>query len=272
MANIVIIEDTPANLELMSYLLGAFSHNIFTAADGDEGLALVRRIRPDLIICDVHLPKADGYEVAKALKADAALASVPLLAVTALAMVGDREKGMAAGFDGYLYKPIEPETFVADVERFLNADYHGISPLRQLLPEISSAGLHRRKCGKILVVDDSLFNRELSRDMLEPMGYEVWLAESADMAYALACQSMPDLILSDLHMPGKDGFALFRQLKENFNLSVIPFVIFSASTIENGDREIAESLGAVSFLMRPIEPAAFLDEIEEILAQRQRSV
>ena len=272
MANIVIIEDTPANLELMLYLLEAYSHNILTATDGDDGLALVRRTRPDLIICDVHLPKADGYEVARALKADATLASIPLLAVTALAMVGDREKGMAAGFDGYLYKPIEPETFVADVERFLKVDYHGISPTRQLLPETPGAGQYRRQRGKILVVDDSLFNRELSRDMLEPMGYEVWLTESADEAYAIACQSMPDLILSDLHMPGKDGFSLFRRLKENFDLSVIPFVIFSASTIGNSDREIADGFGAVRFLMRPIEPTVFLDEIEEILAQRQKPI
>lgn len=120
MAHIVVIEDNPTNLDLICYLLRAYGHSVETAGDGDEGLALVRRTLPDLIVCDVHLPKLDGYEVARQIKSDPRLRLIPLVAVTALAMVGDREKGLAAGFDGYLYKPIEPQTFVADVVRHLH--------------------------------------------------------------------------------------------------------------------------------------------------------
>jgi len=225
MANIVIIEDTPANLELMSYLLEAFGHTVMTATDGGDGLNLVQRTRPALIICDVHLPKVDGYEVARTLKGDASFASIPLLAVTALAMVGDREKGMAAGFDGYLYKPIEPETFVADVERFLGADLRGQSPSQQPSGNTSTIDARAVKHGRILVVDDSPVNRELLRDMLEPLGYEVWLAGSVEDAYAMVCHCQPDLILSDLHMPNEDGFSFFRRLRSDANLTAIPFVI-----------------------------------------------
>jgi CheY-like chemotaxis protein len=74
---------------------------------------------PDLILCDVHLPKLDGVGVAAMLKGDARLRHIPLLAVTALAMAGDRERLLAAGFDGYIAKPIEPEQFVAELEPFL---------------------------------------------------------------------------------------------------------------------------------------------------------
>jgi two-component system cell cycle response regulator len=269
MANIVIIEDTPANLELMSYLLEAFGHSVLTATDGDEGLELVRRTLPELIICDVHLPKVDGYEVAKTLKSDPKLAVIPLLAVTALAMVGDREKGMTAGFDGYLYKPIEPQTFVADVDRFLNADRRGVSPFSQPHQSEARSNENLIRRGKILVVDDSLVNRELSRDMLEPLGYEVWLTDSVEQAYTLACSCKPDLILSDLHMPDEDGFSLFRRLKSNAELASVPFIIFSASTRGDADRDTAMELGGIRFFVRPIEPLVLLEEIARILAEKQ---
>src|SRR5262249_20198003 len=120
-ARILIIEDNPTNLDLMTYLLGAFQYTPLTAQDGEEGIEVARQEVPDLIICDVQLPKMDGYEVARWLKHHPQLHKVPLVAVTALAMVGDRDKLLAAGFDGYIAKPITPETFVQEVEYFLQS-------------------------------------------------------------------------------------------------------------------------------------------------------
>ncbi len=116
---ILVIEDNPQNLELMTYLLQAFGYTTRTAVNGEEGVEVVRRERVDLIVCDVHLPKMDGYEVAHELKRDPMLRKIPLVAVTALAMPGDREKVLAAGFDGYIDKPIQPEIFVKQVESFM---------------------------------------------------------------------------------------------------------------------------------------------------------
>src|SRR5207245_2958993 len=90
--------------------------------DGEKGLEMANRERPDLIVCDVHLPTLDGYQVAARLKGDPGFRHVPLVAVTAMAMVGDRDKVLAAGFDGYIAKPIVPETFVSEIERFLPAN------------------------------------------------------------------------------------------------------------------------------------------------------
>src|SRR5262245_9928300 len=101
-ARVLIIEDNAGNLELMTYLLSAFGHTIIGAEDGDAGLKAARQDPPDLIICDVQLPGMDGYEVARWLKSDSQLRTIPLVAVTALAMVGDRDRVLAAGFDGYL--------------------------------------------------------------------------------------------------------------------------------------------------------------------------
>src|SRR6185369_15838596 len=106
MAHILVIEDNPANMQLMVYLLNAFGHTPVEAIDGEAGLAEAHRQTPELILCDLQLPGMDGYEVVRQLRADPGLAAIPLVAVTAYAMVGDRDKVLAAGFNGYISKPI----------------------------------------------------------------------------------------------------------------------------------------------------------------------
>ena len=112
----------------MTYLLRAFGYTPHAAADGEAGLEAARGEPFDLIVCDIQLPVMDGYEVARRLKADPALRTVPLVAVTALAMVGDRDKVLAAGFDGYIAKPIDPETFVRQIEAYLRPEKRKTAP------------------------------------------------------------------------------------------------------------------------------------------------
>jgi two-component system, cell cycle response regulator DivK len=120
-ARILIIEDNKANLELAEYLLKASGYATLAARDGEEGVRAARKERPDLIICDLQMPIMDGYEVVRELKKDPQLRSIPVLAVTALSMPGDRNNVLSAGFDGYLSKPVDPETFARTVEDFLPA-------------------------------------------------------------------------------------------------------------------------------------------------------
>jgi CheY-like chemotaxis protein len=122
MARILIIEDNPENMQLMIYLLTAFGHTVSETTLGEKGLMIAKAEAPDLILCDLHIPGMDGYEVAKRLKLDPKLATIPLVAVTAYAMVGDREKVLAAGFNGYIPKPINPEMFVGEIEMFLSSE------------------------------------------------------------------------------------------------------------------------------------------------------
>jgi two-component system cell cycle response regulator len=106
-------------MDLMVYLLSAFGYEVVTARDGRQGMETVQQKPVDLIICDLEMPEANGYEVAAKLKARPETRKIPLIAVTAYAMVGDRDKVLQAGFDGYLTKPIYPETFVTQIEAFL---------------------------------------------------------------------------------------------------------------------------------------------------------
>jgi CheY-like chemotaxis protein len=119
-ARVLCIEDNLPSLELMVYLLSAFGHTPLEARNGVDGLETIRSERPDLVLCDIDLPRLDGYALAGRAKADPEIRGIPLVAVTALAMVGDRECALRAGFDGYMAKPIEPETFVQEIERFLS--------------------------------------------------------------------------------------------------------------------------------------------------------
>jgi CheY-like chemotaxis protein len=119
--NILLIDDNPTNVEMMSYLLSAFGYSVQGAHSGAQGLDMAHRAPLDLIICDVLMPVIDGYEVARQLGADPVLSAIPLVAVTALAMVDDRCKIIDSGFDGYIAKPIDPETFVSEVATFLRA-------------------------------------------------------------------------------------------------------------------------------------------------------
>ena len=138
MARILVVEDDSANLELITYLLEAFGHLAVPARDGETGLAAARREAPDLIACDMRMPRMDGYEMARCLKADPKLRAIPLVAVTAFAMVGDRDKVLGAGFDGYIAKPIAPETFVEELNAFLRLDLRA-APLQTASPETPTA-------------------------------------------------------------------------------------------------------------------------------------
>lgn len=121
MPSILVIEDNADNRELMTYVLGAFGHEVTTAEDGEQALDLLETTRFDLVVCDVHLPRVDGYEVVERVKAREELAGMPVIAVTALAMVGDRDRLLAAGFDAYIAKPIDPQDFVREIERIMSS-------------------------------------------------------------------------------------------------------------------------------------------------------
>ncbi len=118
-ARILLIEDNPQNRYLATFLLEKRGHTVLQAATGFQGLAMAASARPDLILLDIQLPGMDGHSVARALKADPRCSRIPIIAVTSYAMVGDREKCLEAGAEGYLEKPIDAKSFVTQIERYL---------------------------------------------------------------------------------------------------------------------------------------------------------
>lgn len=274
-ARILIIEDNPVNMELMSYLLSAFHYEVITAEDGEEGTDLIEREKPDLILCDIHLPGIDGYEVARRLKNHPmpAFRNIPLLAVTALAMAGDREKVGAAGFDGYIPKPIVPETFVQQIEAYLPQALRIAPPPTEGAPaKRQEAGPNRgsrvlRKHALLLVVDDREIELRLMHSVFDPSGFEVMTATNIDDALTFARRVPPDMIVCDVKMPEGSGYDLAEAVKADPQLRRIPVILITSVALAASDERRGMECGAVRYLTRPIEPQTLLSEIETCLEE-----
>jgi two-component system cell cycle response regulator DivK len=113
---VLVIEDNEQNMYLVSFILEKHGYRVIQARDGETGIKLAGQHKPDLILLDIQLPVMDGHAVARTLKKDPELDAIPIIAVTSFAMVGDREKVLETGCEGYIEKPINPDTFMTQVE------------------------------------------------------------------------------------------------------------------------------------------------------------
>lgn len=117
--SVLIIEDNEQNMYLFTYLLEKNGYETFQAENGLTGIELAKQHLPDLILLDIQLPDMNGYQIAQELKSTQATREIPVIAVTSYAMVGDKERTIEAGCTGYIEKPINPDTFMSEIERFL---------------------------------------------------------------------------------------------------------------------------------------------------------
>ncbi|MES2319463.1 MAG: EAL domain-containing protein [Pseudomonadota bacterium] len=257
-ARILIIEDNPTNMELMVYLLTAFGYTPLMAIDGVEGVQAARERSPDLIICDIHLPKLDGYGVVAALKKDAQLRHIPVLAVTALAMVGDRERLLAAGFDGYLGKPIEPDTFVAELEAYL-------PPAAVVAAAAEPASEPAPRRATILIVDDHVLNREFLMTLLGYGGHRLVEAANGIEGLKMVHSERPDLVISDILMPNMDGYEFVTRLHADPETADLPVIFYTANYREREAISMAESCGVRWVLPKPSDPDVILRTVHEAL-------
>ncbi len=251
MARILIVEDSPDIRVLIRMLLEPAGHQILTAADGREGVETTRREKPDLVLMDLSLPVLSGWEATRQIKGDPATSSITVLAVTAHAMQGDRDRAMAAGCDGFLSKPIDEETFASEVASWLGRRERAGSPHSGA----ASAGVADEEAGpsgRILVVDDQPEVAQILRDDLLVDGHEVVTASSLEEASSFFTdESQFDLAIVDV-MLGKDsGYELTGELIAR-SAEYLPVLLVTAGTI---DRERGYAAGADDFIGKPIESA-----------------
>lgn len=119
MKRVLVVEDNETNLYLIRFILKKNGFEVIEARKGVEGVKLAATEKPDLIMMDIQLPDINGLEVTKKIRASDAGSEVPIIALTSYALAGDREKALAAGCKGYIEKPINPETFMAEVKKYL---------------------------------------------------------------------------------------------------------------------------------------------------------
>ena len=118
MKRILVIEDNETNMYLIGFVLKKNGHEVIEARSGEEGVELAIKEKPDLILMDIQLPGIDGLEATRRIRESEADKKVPIIALTSYAMTGDKEKAIKAGCTGYIEKPINPNTFISEIEKF----------------------------------------------------------------------------------------------------------------------------------------------------------
>jgi two-component system cell cycle response regulator len=237
-APILIVEDNPVNSKLFRVVLEKAGFHVLVAKDADAALGALADFSPRLILMDVQLPQVDGFELTRRLKADARYRHIPIVALTAYVMKGDRERALEAGCEGYIAKPIDTRTFVDSVRRYLYSKPAAVT---------TAANTGGRL---ILVVDDDHTQRRLLEIHLTQLGFEVVPARDGAEAIDRILARQPDVVVSDILMPRLDGFRLVQFIRHESSLSSLPIVLMTSGAIRPSDQELARNLGANSIVAR----------------------
>lgn len=252
---VLAVDDNRANLDLMLYLLKAFGYEADGFSSSPGALQRLQAESYDLALIDILMPDIDGFDFARQVRENERLRELPLIAITALAMVGDRERIMGAGFDGYIPKPIEPEKFISQIEHFYKQAR-------------SHQHVQATPGPLVMVVDDIEVNRQVIRGALVHFGYRILEASNGADAFKMLDGERPALILCDVHMPSGDGFSLVENVKRDESLRDIPFIFISSTAWQTRDRRRAMELGANKFILRPIDPQKLLEEVRAATGER----
>jgi CheY-like chemotaxis protein len=249
MARILIVEDSPDIRTLIEMLLAGAGHQVEAAGDGRAGVELARQKGPDLILMDLSLPRLSGWEATREIKADPSTASIPVLAVTAHAMQWDRDRAFAAGCDGFISKPIDEETFLAQIEDHLKR----AGALPPTAPRTSAVERQAEPApGRILVVDDQPEVTALMEADLKTDGHEVVVAGTFREAREIFAEEKPfDLAIIDVMLGAESGYDLASELIARA-AEYLPVLLVTAGSL---DRERAFAAGADDFIGKPIESA-----------------
>ena len=244
-AVVLLVEDDEQSIDLFSTLLEKDGYRVVVARDGEEGLEAARRVRPAAILLDILLPKIDGWEFLKRIKADPELEGTEVIVVSAL---DERGQGLTLGAVDYLVKPVDHEGLLQALRRAV------------ALPSKAS----------VLVIDDDPTALELATTILEPAGFRVLTAQSGGDGLTLARTHRPDVIILDLVMPEPDGFSVLEQLSDERTTVDIPVLIVTAKPLTLDDKKRLNGRIAALAQKTEFDRAGLLALVGKCLSRRGR--
>ena len=243
MPKILLVEDNEMNRDMLSRRLQRRGYSVVIAQDGEQGLSLASSESPDLILMDISLPVMDGWQVTRLLKSNVNTCHIPVIALTAHAMVSDRQKAFETGCDDYDTKPVEISRLSEKIEN--------------LLVE-----------ARLLIVDDNEMNRDMLARRLARKGYDIRVTESARDLLERVKQDAIDLLLLDIEMPEISGLDALKTLRERYSSIELPIIMVTAKD-QSDDVVRALDLGANDYVTKPIDFPVALARIGTQLSHKR---
>jgi len=260
-ARILVVDDTPLNVKLLCAKLAKDYYVVSTAENGVEALEKVAKEKPDIILLDVMMPEMDGFETCRRLKSDHATAHIPVVMITALSDVSDRVRGLAAGADDFLGKPINDVALMARIRSLLRLkvimDEWRLreATAMQLSPEPFEGNqtdpLNVRD-SRVIIIDDDKEDANFIREALLPISAHVAQVGSLQEAENLLAEENYDLIYASLDMHEDDGLGLCARLRTNPATRHVPILLL-ANPDEIDRVAKGLDLGANDYLVRPFD-------------------
>src|SRR5258707_6788093 len=224
---ILVVEDNPITRKMMRFALESEGFRVAEAGDGRAALTFAGDHPPDLVLQDYVLPDMDGLQLIEGLRRLPGMSSTPIIVVTGMVSQLEALRGHGLPNTTFLPKPIEPSRLLEVVRAHLAA----AAPAR-------TAGR------RILIVDDEALNLRLASLRLRDHGFEVETAAGGNAALEKARGWRPDAILSDVLIPGIDGFLLCKAVRRDTSLAHIPVVLLSSAYVDDADQSLARDMGA----------------------------
>ena len=253
MTKVLYVEDNEDNIYMLKNRLGRKGFTVLIATDGAQGVAMAASEQPELILMDLSLPVLDGWEATRQIKAAEKTRHIPVIALSAHAMTGDREKALAAGCDDFDTKPIELDRLIKKMQ--------SVRAKRQVVMTNSNAAL--------LVVDDNEDNRYTLTRRLNREGYQnLTTAKNGREALERMTAQPFDLVLLDVMMPDMNGYEVLEHVKANASLRDVPIIMISAlDEIDSVIRCI--ELGAEDYLNKPFNPVLLRARVGALLEKKR---
>lgn len=249
-------------------------YQVLVASDGEEGIALAKAKKPDLILLDLVLPKMDGYKVLQKLRTDQGTRGIKIYILSNLGQNGEINKGFEDGADGYMVKAnLTPSQLVENVEKIFDGQSVGVKRrVVALTPaEKAKKEVIRDNGVSILLIEDEEAIIEMYKLRLAKGGFRVEIAKNGAWGIKRAKEKKFDVIIMDMVMPAMNGYRAIKELKTDAKTKDVPIIVLSNSA-QDKDVERAREFGAACYLLKSgITPARLVKEIEKAVKTKNEN-
>lgn len=274
---ILIVDDEPLNTKLLAAQIPRDQYSVICTHSGQEAIEKAEEILPELILLDIMMPQMDGYEATRQLKAKASTSRIPIILITALQGTEDKIKGLEAGAEDFLSKPVNTVELLARINSMLRLKRYGEQLANRMQSEeqiiggrTNSSQLEAREnCeGNILLVEDNEKDINLIKGHLRDQSYEIFMAESGEDAIEIVRENDVDLILLDILLPGMDGFEVCQKLR-GLEKESQPQVVMITCLDDLDSKIKGVELGVDDFLIKPINGRELRARIKSLLKKKK---